>query len=409
MRSDSLSRLLGLPGTVRAQLAATMLNSASVIVKLFMPLLFRGNYALDFETIGMLMGAYGAGCVAGAYGGGALTGRVDSRKMTAACLCASGALAAYLSQLPPIGQLAFLVPAIGIADGAFRPANLRIVMEAAGRGDATWLQGLHRICFNLGVAIAGIGVAAFSGAGYSSLFAAAGFTNIAGGGLLIRYLREPKRETDLQPTSGDARAPDSCGSVLESPWTDRTFLLFVLGQLLALGIFDQMYSVFGLFLNEEYGLDSRWVGYLFSLNAVLIVLVQAPAMRLITRIGLVAACRYGTLLLAIAFPLLNLGTRPAYAIAAMTCITCAEILLTPAWTLAVMDRSANRDRGRYLGIYTAAWLGHSLYGPTAGTWIYGALGGRVLWWLCAAVGFIVWGLHRRAIGELSHCALARRC
>jgi len=35
---DSLSRFLALPGMVRAQLGATMLNSASVIVKLFMPL-----------------------------------------------------------------------------------------------------------------------------------------------------------------------------------------------------------------------------------------------------------------------------------------------------------------------------------------------------------------------------------
>jgi len=397
---DSLSRFLALPGMVRAQLGATMLNSASVIVKLFMPLLFRGSYALDFETMGVLMATYGAGCVAGAYAGGALTGRVDSRKLTAACLCASGALAACLSQLPPVTWLFVVVPAIGAADGAFRPANMRLVMEGAESEDAIWLQGLHRICFNLGVALAGVAAAGLSGAGYPALFAAAAVGNVAGGCMLIRYARDRAGATDAGPTCVSAGAhSDRRTSV--SPWADRVFLLFVLGQLLALGIFDQMYGTFGLFLSEGYGLDARWIGYLFSLNALLIVLVQAPAMMVIGRIGLVAASRWGTLLLAIAFPLLNLGLGPAYAIATMVCITAAEILLTPAWTLAVMDRSADRDRGRYLGIFTAAWLGHSLYGPAFGTWIYGRFGGRDLWWACAAIGLVVWALHRRAMGELS--------
>lgn len=398
-----LFRFLDLPGVVRAQLGATILNSASVIVKLFMPLLFRGSYALDFQTIGMLMAGYGAGCVTGAYAGGVLTGRSDSRKVTAACLGVSGALAACLAQLPTVAWLAVLVPAIGVADGAFRPANLRLVMEAAGSRDATWLQGLHRICFNLGVALAGVAAAALSGAGYPALFAAAGIANMVGGCLLACHARNASGTTLVQPTGAAASLAFCCGKTL-SPWGDRPFLLFVLGQLLALGVFDQMYGTFGLFLAEDYGLDTRWVGYLFSLNALLIVLVQAPAMTLIGKIGVRAASRWGTLLLAMAFPLLNFGNGPAYAVATMMCITAAEVLLTPAWTLAVMDCSANRDRGRYLGIYTAAWLGHSLYGPAAGTWIYGSLGGRTLWWACAAAGLAVWVMHRRALGALSHPA-----
>lgn len=394
----SLSRFLALPVVVRAQLGATVLNSASVIVKLFMPLLFRGNYTLSFEAIGMLMAAYGAGCVAGAYFGGVLTGRVDSRKLTTACLLASGALSIGLSRLPAVTWLSVIVPAIGVADGAFRPANLRLVMEAAGSNNAMWLQGLHRICFNLGVALAGITAAGLSGTGYPALFAAAGIANITGGCLLVRHAcnRAAEQQLPIETT-----VPCAARQASVSPWTDGAFLLFVSGQLIALGIFDQMYGAFGLFLSEDYRLDTRWIGYLFSFNALLIVLAQAPAIMLIDRIGLIAASRWGTLLLAVAFPLLNFGDTAAHAIATMTCITAAEILLTPAWTLAVMDRSAGRDRGRYLGIFTAAWLGHSLYGPAIGTWIYGTMGGRNLWWVCAASGLVVWALHCRTIGKLS--------
>lgn len=406
MRFNLLSRFLELPGIVRAQLCATMLNSASVIIKLFMPLLFRGSYGLDFEMVGMLMAAYGAGCVAGAYAGGVLTGRVDSRKFTSACLCVSGGLAVCMSQLPAVAWLFVVAPVIGAADGAFRPANLRLVMEAAGSHDATWLQGLHRICFNLGVALAGFAAAGLSGTGYPVLFAVAGMANVAGGCLLTLYVRDPVGATETRPTHAAAhRYAGRRASA--SPWSDSAFLLFVLGQLLALGIFDQMYGAFGLFLSEDYQLDSRWIGYLFSFNALLIVLVQAPAMMLIGRIGVSAASRWGALLLTIAFPLLNLGRGPMYATITMACVTAAEILLTPAWTLAVMDRSANRDRGRYLGIFTAAWLGHSLYGPAAGTWIYGTFGGSNLWWACAAAGLAVCALHHRVIGQLSSCTSPR--
>lgn len=176
-----------------------MLNSASVIVKLFMPLLLRGSYTLGFITIGLLMAAYGAGCVAGAYAGGALTARVDARKLTAVCLCASGALSVGLSQLPTVTWLLVIVPAIGIADGAFRPANLRLVMEAATSDNANWMQGLHRICFNVGVALAGVAAAGLSDIGYPTLFAAAGAANVFGGGLLISSRERPRQRDRVPP------------------------------------------------------------------------------------------------------------------------------------------------------------------------------------------------------------------
>ncbi|MFM0068707.1 MFS transporter [Paraburkholderia aspalathi] len=396
----SLPRILALPGMVRAQLGATLLNSASVIVKLFMPLLFRSSYALDFTTIGILMASYGAGCVIGAYTGGALTGSVESGKLTAACLGISGVLAMCLPQLPSIGWLFIIVPAVGAADAAFRPGNLRLVLEIGGPNDATWLQGLHRICFNLGVALAGIIAASLAGTGYAGLFTVAGISNITGCGLLVCYLRDRSAAERASTTGNLTCAHETCHTS-GAPWTDRPFLVFVFGQLLALGVFDQMYGAFGLFLSEDYQLNHSWIGYLFAFNALLIVLTQMPATKLINSIGLSVASQWGTLLLMIAFPLLNLGRGPAYAVATMVCITAAEILLTSAWTLTVMNRSAGRDRGRYLGIFMAAWLGHSLYGPACGTWIYGTLGGRNLWWICALVSLVVWALHYRTIDKLS--------
>ncbi|WP_455285877.1 MFS transporter [Cupriavidus necator] len=393
-----LTRLLALPAMVRAQLSATLLNSAGTMVKLFLPLWFRANYELDFTTIGTLMAAYGAGSVAGAYLGGVLTSRIDPRRSTVACMFASGGLVVLLSQLPAAAWLFVIVPAAGAADGAFRPANLRLIMESGNSEQHTWLQGLHRVCYNLGAGLAGLAASQLADSGYQSLFLLVGLANLMGGSVLLCHAPCVDR-AGASPSANVAAHKTREGS--GSPWSDRPFLLFVLGQLLALGIFDQMYGTLSLFLAEDYHLDASWIGYLFAMNALLIVLIQVPAMRWIEQIGLVPAARWGVLLLAIAFPILNFGTAPGFAVTTMLLVTLAEILLTPAWTLAVLRRTIDRDRGKYLGIFTAAWLGHSLYGPAFGLWIYGALGGRNVWWACAVTGLVVWCFHYRSFAELS--------
>jgi len=390
------ARIRATPNIVRVQLVGTLLNSASVVVKLFMPLLFRLEYGLDVQRIGLLMASYGAGCIYGAYAGGVLTQKLDPRAMTAFCLCFSGGFAAFLATPLNLFSLFLLVPAIGALDGAFRPANLRLVLETVAPSQAPWFQGVHRVCFNFGVALAGFIAAQLATHGYSSIFLVMGIVTMLGGILIgayaqgpcpVKSARTPRRQrTTVRPTA-------------YSPWHDRSFLLFICAQLLALAIFDQMYGTFGLFLTSDYQLSNGWMGYLFALNALAIVCFQLPALKLIDRLGLARTGQCGAILLAIAFPLLLLGNSSIYAIFTMACLTAAEILLTPAWTLAVMDRSAHRDRGRYLGMFSAAWLGHSLYGPAVGMWIYAAWGGQTLWWTCCALGVAVWALQARTIGR----------
>lgn len=392
-RSDGFTRWRALPAGVRAQLGATLLNSASTLVKLFLPLLLRTHYGLDYATIGVLMGLYGAATVGGAYLGGVLTDRVQARGWTAACLLASGVLGVGLAQLPALAWLFVIVPVAGAADGAFRPANLRCIMESVGAAQQGWLQGLHRTCYNLGVALASLGAAQWGGSGDPVLFVVAGAANLAGGVLLLCDRSSAAPISANRPACRRLPGP--------SPWSDRPFLLFLLGQLLALGIFDQMYGTFGLFLAEAYRLDAAWIGYLFAMNALLIVALQIATMRWIEREGLVRAARVGVLLLAMAFPLLNLGAGAGMAVATMLLLTFAELLLTPAWTLAVLRHTIDRDRGQYLGLFTAAWVGHPLYGPACGLWLYGALGGRGVWWACAAGGVAVWCLHYRAFVALA--------
>ncbi|WP_095144940.1 MULTISPECIES: MFS transporter [unclassified Pseudomonas] len=388
-----------LPRSVQLQLLATLLNSAGGIVKLFMPLYFLEVYGYDFSTIAWLMAAYGGGCILGAYVGGALSERLDSQWATGISLLLSGVFAVTLALTPPFALLLIVVPLVGIFDGAFRPANLRLVMEGSPQELQARVQGLHRVVFNLGVALAGLLAGTLVGFGYGYVFLFQGLLNLFGSFLLLGYAL--KHAVGLwQLASIAATQKDTGDFAVGSPWRDGFFLVFILGQLLALGIFDQMYGTFGIFLREHADAGPHWIAYLFSMNALLVVVLQLPVSRWIERHGIVIASRLGILLLGGAFLILNMGSHIIWAVLTMLVITAAELLLTPVWTLSVMNRSQGRQRGKYLGIFSAAWLGHSLYGPGVGAWLYGAYGGFTLWWICGGTGLLVFMLHYSTVSKL---------
>lgn len=381
-----------LPRVVQLQLLATLLNSAGGIVKLFLPLYFLEVYGYSFSTIAWLMAAYGGGCIVGAYVGGVLSERLNSQWATGISLLLSGVFAASLALTPRFALLLVVIPLVGVFDGAFRPANLRLVMEGSPKALQVRVQGMHRVVFNLGIALAGILAGILVGFGYEYVFLFQGLLNLFGSLFLLGYAF--KRSTDLwRPADVEPSGKNTGEDRGSSPWRDSFFLVFIFGQLLALGIFDQMYGTFGIFISEHTDAGAQWIAYLFSMNALLVVVLQLTVSRMIERHGVVIASRLGGLLLSGAFLLLNMGSHIIWAVLTMLVLTAAELLLTPVWTLLVMKRSHGRQRGKYLGIFSAAWLGHSLYGPGLGTWLYGAYGGFVLWWICAAVGGVMFVLH----------------
>lgn len=179
--------LRNLPRVVYLQLLAALLNSAGGIIKLFMPLYFYEVYKYDFNVISLLMAAYGCGCILGAYTGGVLSERFDSQWSTSFSLMLSGVFAAMLALQPSLPILFVVVPLVGVFDGAFRPANLRLIMEASPESLRIRVQGLHRVVFNLGIALAGVLAGALVGLGYSYVFLLQGLANLLGSLCLLGY------------------------------------------------------------------------------------------------------------------------------------------------------------------------------------------------------------------------------
>lgn len=378
-----LAPFRGLPASVYIQSLATLINTMGGIAKLFLPLYFLERYHLPYGQIGLLMGCYGLGCFAGAYAGGALSDRMDARRLCGMLLLASGVLTISLALPLPVWAFIPLLLLTGLADGGFRPGNMRLVLEPCAPAMRPTAQGLHRVAFNLGTSLAGISGGLLAVYGYQWVFVAQGSSSLLAcvwmGWAYRRYrvaaVTAGKSAADHNPEGG-------------SPWRDAAFLQFIAGQLLIMTVFDQMYGTLGIFLREHYQLGPQWIGYLFTLNGLLVVALQVPVALRVSSWGLARSSHLGVLCIGGSFAVLNAGHGAPWALLAMLVLTLGELLLSPTWSAILMQRSEGRQRGRYLGVYAATWSGRTLYAPALGTWAYGQFGGATLWWLCALFGVL---------------------
>ncbi|MCD4503397.1 MFS transporter [Chromobacterium piscinae] len=375
---DRLARpYRGLPPSVYIQVVCSFINNVGGISKLFLPLYLRENYHLPYSQIGTLMAFYGAGMLAGSLKGGSLSDRFDSRALGVLALALSGLCMALLALQIPVWMFMPLLVLSGMADGGFRPINQRLALEPCSPQQRPVAQGMMRVAFNLGVAIAGVTSGFLAAYGYQWVYAAnAAGTLLGACWMAWSYSRHREDTRPQQHQAGDEGA-------LAGPWRDASFLRAILALVLVTLAFDQMYVTLALFLREHYQLEPQWVGYLFTINGLMVVALQIPVSRRILRWGLASSTQLGVLLTGCSFLWLNAGHGAQWAVLMMVTLTFGELLLSPSYAQLVMHRSEGRLRGSYLGLYNAAWNGRTLVAPALGTALYGQLGGAALWWLCA--------------------------
>jgi len=396
MATDLLQRLLrpyrGLPHTVYIQIVSCLIINMGGMAKLFLPLYLHESYAVPYAWVGLMLSAYGLGALVGSYRGGSLSDRYDSR-ILAKVFMALAAVSLLLLSLPiPLWLFTPVLVLSGLSDGAFRPVNQRLALEPCPPARRAQAQGMLRVAFNLGFAVSGITGGFLAQYGYHWVYlsdAVAAF-----GATLWMVFAYRHFSVALGPSAPNKPAN---GSHLQSPWSDKVFLRMLVGLCIATAVFDQMYSTLGLFLRQHYHLGPQWLGYLFSLNGLMIVTLQVPIARRINRWGIGRCAQSGIALSGISYLVLLLGNGPFWALLMTVTISIGELLQSPAMVQLVMMRSEGRLRGRYMGLFNAAWAGRTLYAPAIGTWVYGTAGSTVLWLGCAVAALLAILLQRRPI------------
>lgn len=190
---------------------------------------------------------------------------------------------------------------------------------------------------------------------------------------------------------------------------DRQFMFYCLVSIALFIMFGQMSSTYAVYSTERLGLSQAEVGYLWTWNGILVVLIQIPVAHWISRYRSSSSLASGSLMYALGWGMVGLAGAWAlnapyvflFLLINMTIVTMGEIVVSPASMNLVATMSPDNERGRYMGVYGLVSSIGFAAGPFAGGLILDAFWHQdVLLWaligafgIIAAVGFISLG-HR---------------
>jgi MFS family permease len=180
---------------------------------------------------------------------------------------------------------------------------------------------------------------------------------------------------------------------------DRRFLAFTGLSLLVFMVMGQMISTLSVYTVGHVEFSPAQFGTLLTVNGLVVVALQYPVGRAISRLPKAPILISSALLYAVGY--LLMGWIGAYwlALVAMVLITLGEIVFSPTSQAVVGELAPEKWRGRFMGFYGLSETLGTSFGPMLGGYLLDAFptGPVVIWGiicgiaLAAGLGFYAWG------------------
>lgn len=359
----------------------TLVNKLGSVVVPFLALYLTQERGLSKGQAGLMISMYGGGAILAGLTGGMLADRVG-RRVTLLLSLFGGAVSmlgiGFARTLPAISIATFLVGWLG---EMYRPAVAALLSDVVPKEKRLRAFGLLYWVINLGFAVAMVVGGLAASVSYMALFVVDA-TTMALYGVLV-FLKVPETRPVLSSTETSTAAPGLLDVI-----GDGTFMLFVL---LVFGIALVMWQS-GTSAPMDMtakGLSKTTYGALFSLNGVLIALLQPRITTWLSPKPRAVVLAISAVVFGLGFGLFGfVSSVIGYAIA-IAIWTVGEIAHLPTANTVVADLAPTSLRGRYQGMYSIAWGLASVVAPILGGAVLDGPGSRALWVGCAALMVLV--------------------
>jgi len=352
----------------------------------FLAFYATNRFGVGMTQVGLLFTAMAVCDVLGSMLGGALSDRFGRKPVLALGQLGSGfavLLMGWAESFPSFFTLAMLVCLIGSTGGPARSAMMTDLLPGeklpAGFGILRVVGGLT---FVIGPLIGGL----LATGSYAPLFIIKFATNAFAAATILLTVREtrPAEDGENEPASL-TRTLTGYRKVLR----DVPFLLFLGATMLVFGSLGQVQrGALSVYLRDLHGISEQGFGLLMSLNGFLVILLQLPIAKLISRFHPMATMGAGALLIAGGFWIFGGSSSYGLFMAAMIVIAVGQMVLLPTNRFVIARLSPTRMRGRYIG---AAGLGVSAaqaVGPVFAGLVMDHLDPRWVWYGAGTLGLI---------------------
>jgi len=361
-----------------------LVNRSGTMVIPFMTIyLTQPSMGYSIGQAGIVMGLFGAGAICGGFIGGRMTDKFGFHPVQLIALTGGGILFITLGMMKSFPLICIFTFLLSVVNDAFRPANSTAIAHYSKEENRTRSYSLNRLAINLGWAIGGALGGILASINYHLLFWVDGLTNIAAA-ILLRYFLTPSPESGIQnKKSTEQNTPASA-------FKDRVYLAFIFLTILFATCFYQSFTTLPVYYKRSLHMNEFYIGLLMALNGIIIVFIEMILIfQLEGKKENLFYIRNGTLLIAIAFTMLNVfSSSIIIVVVSMILLTFGEILSMPFMNSFWISRTVSANRGQYAGLYTIAWSTAQVIGPTAGAQVVEHYSFRVLWWLIGSLSVV---------------------
>jgi MFS family permease len=169
---------------------------------------------------------------------------------------------------------------------------------------------------------------------------------------------------------------------------DGKFIAFTLVCLLTWLVYMNMNTTLGVFLRDQHGLPESGYGWLISINAAMVVLLQFPITRRIEKNPPMLMMALGTFFIATGLLLYGfVGTFWLFAVA-IAILTIGEMVTVPIANAVVANFSPEEMRGRYNFVYGNSWGISFAVGPYLAGLVMDNYDPNLLWYACGVIGMV---------------------
>jgi len=347
------------------------------IVVPFLSIYLNQQLGVPMTMVGLIfLFSSGAGAV-GQILGGELADRVGRKKVMIFSMASRSVVFALISVVMmnhgDYAVIGLLIVGSNFFGSFFEPASSAMVADLVEPSKRLEAYGLLRIGANIGWTLGPLLGGLLAIISYSSLFLLTAFCTASVAFIVILLVSDSMSSTKTERFN----VRD-----LLAVRKDTVFAAFCLISVLLSLVTAQMSSVYSVFSEKVVGVQVYEVGYLYAINGIMVVFLQFPVARWVSRFRMTNAISMGAFLYAIGYFLVAF-TNDFFTLAfCMVVISMGEIVVSPALSNLVANMSPENMRGRYMGVYGL----FSQFG-----WSMGPLAGGVLMDAFVGTPIILWG------------------
>ncbi len=332
----------------------------------FLPLYLNNTRGFPMSQVGLMYLIMGVARMVAPSVSGPLVDRFGRRRvligMPALRAAVFGAIAVavhYEASFWTLAALLFLAMFVG---GFFQNASDAYVADVTRPEDRPEAYSRLKVGLNVGW-MAGPAVGAFlARTPFSLLFALTAGLCLVTPVLCYYTCPEAARRAGEKPTGND-----SLFSVIRR---DRAFMQLLLFMFPLLMVSSQLVSTLSIFGKDHLQMSGTQIGFIYTLNGLLVILLQMPVLRLFSPTKLNTRIALGAICYAAGFYSMAFCTASWHLFLGVGIFTIGEMLAFPSLGAAASRLGPAGMTGRYMGIFgLVRGLGYSI-GPFLGSILY---------------------------------------